>query len=236
MNKNIDNEKRDILDNLFSFKGVLNRQEYFLYGIVIPLILVGVGFYLATTVPEGKIFLILVVLGAIAQLATTVKRARDRNENIVVLIIALLFFSPIVILYLLFAPSKELEERQNKKSRVLLYIFLIMSILVIIGLVLPKIMSNSHEDVREKLVCVNMKGVSNSLKMFKLDIDRYPSTEEGFELLLRNSYLSRYPLDSWGHELKYINKGDDFELISYGRDGIKSSDDILLSECDKGQR
>jgi hypothetical protein len=67
--------------------------------------------------------------------------------------------------------------------------------------------------------------------MFKLDMDRYPSTEEGFEPLLTNSYLSRYPLDAWGHELKYINKDDDFELISYGRDGIKSNDDILFSQC-----
>jgi len=60
---------------------------------------------------------------------------------------------------------------------------------------------------------------------------KYPTTEEGFESLLTNSYLSRYPLDSWGHELKYINEDDSFELISYGQDGLKSSDDILFSEC-----
>jgi general secretion pathway protein G len=231
MNKNIGTDNGDILDKLFSFKGVMNRKEYLIYGILFPIILIGLGGYLASTVAEGKIFLIFVFLGAIAQLATTVKRARDRHENIVILIIALFAFSPIVILYLLLAPAKELEEVKKQKSSVLLYILLGITLFTIIGLVLPKLLSNSGEDAREKLVCINMKSVSNDLKMFKLDMDRYPSTEEGFELLLTNSYLSGYPLDSWGHELKYINKNDNFELISAGRDGIKSSDDILFSEC-----
>ncbi|CAA6823894.1 MAG: Unknown protein [uncultured Sulfurovum sp.] len=231
MNKEIDSGESNFLSKLFSFRGVMNRTEYLIYGIVFPIILISLGIYLASSMPEGKTFLIFVFLGAIAQLATTVKRARDRNENIAVLIIALFAFSPIVILYLLFAPSKELEEGKNKKSRVLLYVLLGLSLITIIGLVLAKLMSNSNENVREKLVCVKMKSISSNLKIFKLDMARYPSTEEGFQPLLTNSYLSRSPLDSWGHDLKYINKGDDIELISYGQDGYESNDDILFSQC-----
>lgn len=235
MNNDVDIGEVSFLSKLFSFSGVMNRQEYLIYGIIIPIILIGLGVYL-NIVLEAKFVLIIVLLGGLIQLSSTVKRARDRNENIAVLIIALFAFSPIVILYLLFAPSKELEEGKNKKSRVLLYIFFGLLLIVIIGLILPKIMTDSNEDVREKLVCVNMKGISNSLKMFKLDVDRYPTTEEGFEALLINSYIDRYPLDSWGHEMKYIKKGDDFEIISYGKDGYESSDDILFSLCDKGQK
>jgi len=234
MNEQVNNESKNFFSMLFSFRGIINRQEYLIYGVVIPLIIIGVGFYyLYLNIIDIRIFQIFILLGVIIQLATTVKRARDRDENIVVLIIALLLFSPIVILYLLFAPSKGLEERKNQKSRGLFYILLGLSLLIILGLFLSKIMTNSHKDVHKQLVCIQMKGISNDLKMFQLDMGKYPTTEEGLEPLLTSSYLSRYPLDSWGHELKYMNKNNTFELISYGKDGIKSSDDILFSECQK---
>ena len=230
MNEQVNNEDRDFFSMLLSFRGVINRQEYLIYGIIFPILLMVLGFHLASRLPEGKGFLLFVLLGAIAQLATTIKRARDRQENIVILIIALLVFSPMVILYLLFAPTRELEEGKNKKSRVLLYILLGITLLTILGLVLPKIMDNSQEDVREQLVCIQMKGISNALKMFKLDYNIYPSTAEEFNLFFPK-YLKKIPTDSWGNEIKYIQTSDGFELISAGRDGIKSSDDILFSEC-----
>ena len=242
MNEHINSEEKDFFSMLFSFRGRINRQEYFIYGVLIPFIFIGLGVYMLFSMEQGNVSLLPILFGGIIQLASSVKRARDRNENIVVVVIALLlpYTSFLVVLYLLIAPSKVLEEGSVKKSRTVLYILLAFLVVIMIGLVsavlLPKFMVSSNEDIREKLVCVKMKSVSNDLKMFKLDRDRYPSTEEGFELLLTNSYLSDYPLDSWGHKLKYIHKGDDFELISYGRDGYESNDDIIFSQCDKGQK
>jgi len=123
-NKNI--EERDFLSMLFSFKGRIGRKEYFIYGIVIPLIFIGLGLFIREKMVDNTPFLVLLVVALVIQIATSIKRGRDRNENIILLIILLFipYISLLVILYLLFAPSKEPSVQEEKKSIVLLSIFL----------------------------------------------------------------------------------------------------------------
>ena len=105
------------------------------------------------------------------------------------------------------------------------------------------------EEAKRKLVCVQMKGVAETLKMFRLDNGVYPSTEEGLQALITNpseedypsyapsAYLEgkNIPKDSWKKEFIYINKGNDFDLISLGADrkegGEDDASDIRFSEC-----
>ncbi len=128
----------------------------------------------------------------------------------------------------------------------------LMIVIIILGLlaslVLPNLMGKG-EEAKRKLVCVQMKGVAETLKMFKLDNGVYPSTEEGLQALITNpseedypsyapsAYLEgkNIPKDSWKKEFIYINKGNDFDLISLGSDrkegGEDDASDIRFSEC-----
>ena len=128
----------------------------------------------------------------------------------------------------------------------------LMIVIIILGLlaslVLPNLMGKG-EEAKQKLVCVQMKGVAETLKMFKLDNGVYPTTEEGLQALITNpseeeypsyapnAYLDgkRLPKDSWKKEFIYINKGNDFDLISLGADrkegGTDDAKDIRFSEC-----
>ncbi len=128
----------------------------------------------------------------------------------------------------------------------------LMIVIIILGLlaslVLPNLMGKG-EEAKRKLVCVQMKGVAETLKMFKLDNGVYPSTEEGLQALITNpseedypsyapsAYLEgkNIPKDSWKKEFIYINKGNDFDLISLGADrkegGEDDASDIRFSEC-----
>ena len=240
MNEHISSEEKGFLSMLFSFRGRINRQEYFIYGVLIPFIFIGLGVYMFFSMEQGNISLLPILFGGIIQLASSVKRARDRNENIVVVVIALLlpYISFLVVLYLLIAPSKVLEEGSVKKSRTVLYILLAFLVFIMIGLVsailLPKFMDNSINSTKMKLVCTQMKNISNNLKLFKLDYGTYPSTKEDFEILTF-SYLKKVPIDLWGNEIEYVEKTDSFELISYGEDGVKSRDDIVFSNCSENK-
>lgn len=130
----------------------------------------------------------------------------------------------------------------------------LMIVIIILGLlaslVLPNLMGKG-EEAKRKLVCVQMKGVAETLKMFKLDNGVYPSTEEGLQALITNpseedypsyapnAYLEgkKLPKDSWKKEFIYINKGgNEFDLVSLGADrkegGEDDASDIRFSECE----
>lgn len=128
----------------------------------------------------------------------------------------------------------------------------LMIVIIILGLlaavVLPNLTGQS-EQAKQKIVCIQMKNLSESLKMFKVDNGRYPTTEEGLQALTENpdedglkSYPSggyledgKLPLDPWQNNFVYINENGDIDLISLGADGQEGGEgensDIYYSEC-----
>lgn len=70
-----------------------------------------------------------------------------------------------------------------------------------------------------------------ALEAYRLDVGRYPSTEEGLDVLLvdpgtsdewNGPYLGRHvPTDPWGNAYVYRSPGNqgEIEIISYGADG-----------------
>ncbi|HIP15357.1 MAG TPA: type II secretion system protein GspG [Sulfurimonas autotrophica] len=128
----------------------------------------------------------------------------------------------------------------------------LMIVIIILGLLAALVMPNltgKSEEAKQKLVCIQMKNISQALKMFKVDNGRYPTTEEGLEALMKNpspedlpnyaksGYLedNNLPKDPWGHPFIYLEEDNNPELISLGADGKeggnKENKDIRLSEC-----
>ena len=115
----------------------------------------------------------------------------------------------------------------------------LMVVIIILGLlaafVLPNLTGKS-EEAKAKIVCIQMKSIAQTLKMYKLDTSSYPKTEEGLALLVQKKYFedSNLPKDSWGNEFIYILDEDKFDLISIGSDKKESTkDDIYYSKCNK---
>ena len=115
----------------------------------------------------------------------------------------------------------------------------LMVVIIILGLlaafVLPNLTGKSDE-AKDKIVCIQMKSISQTIKMYKLDTSSYPQTEEGLNILLEKKYFenSKLPKDSWGNEFVYIKSEAGFDLISFGADKKEStSDDIYFSKCTK---
>lgn len=111
----------------------------------------------------------------------------------------------------------------------------LLVVMVIIGLLAayvgPKYFSQigkSEQSVARSQVDAFVRALST----FRLDVGRFPTTEEGLQALLERPadtpkwngpYLSRaVPADPWGRPYIYRAPGAagaDFELLSYGKDG-----------------
>ena len=115
----------------------------------------------------------------------------------------------------------------------------LMVVIIILGLlaafVLPNLTGKS-EEAKSKIVCIQMKSIAQTLKMYKLDTSSYPKTEEGLAFLVEKEYFEdkKIPKDSWGNEFIYISNEDTFDLVSMGSDKKESTkDDIYYSKCNK---
>lgn len=141
---------------------------------------------------------------------------------------------------------------KTKHSRNAFTLIEIMVVIIILGLlaafVVPNVTGKS-EEAKQKLVCVQMKSLNESLKMFKIDNGSYPTTEEGLKALIanpdpdtystysENGYIEgkKLPQDPWNRPYIYLNLDDKIELISLGSDGKEGGNgadkDQKLSEC-----
>ena len=121
----------------------------------------------------------------------------------------------------------------------------LMVVIIILGIlavyVAPKIMSRPGE-ARQVKARLDIQNIENALKLYKLDNGSYPSTEQGLLALVEKpetgtvpkkwksgGYLekSRVPKDPWGNEFIYLSPGlkGDFDLISYGLDGVPGGEE-----------
>lgn len=82
-----------------------------------------------------------------------------------------------------------------------------------------------------KAARAQIDGLEKALDQYRLDVGRYPSTEQGLNALMvqpsgASKWLGPYlkkgiPPDPWGRPYVYKAPGEhsDFDLYSYGRDG-----------------
>ena len=116
----------------------------------------------------------------------------------------------------------------------LLVVLVILALLA--GLVAPRVMGYLG-DARRQTAAMQIDNLSTALDLYRLDIGRYPTTEEGLAVLVeppvaggswRGPYLSGrdVPIDPWGHPYHYATPGEhgDFDLLSYGADGRLGGD------------
>ena len=115
----------------------------------------------------------------------------------------------------------------------------LMVVIIIMGLlasfVLPNLLGKS-EEAKEKIVCIQMKSIAQTIKMYKLDMSEYPYTEDGFNILLEKKYFEddKLPKDAWNNDFIKKKNDEGFDIISLGPDKKESTkDDIFFNTCNK---
>jgi general secretion pathway protein G len=127
------------------------------------------------------------------------------------------------------------RQQQHKVSRqggfTLMELLVVLAILgLLMSLVGPRVL-NQLGGAKTKTAAIQIKDLEQSLEMYKLDVGRFPSTDEGLAALVakpggstgwNGPYLkSDVPVDPWKREYHYKYPGDHAELdiFSYGQNG-----------------
>ena len=111
----------------------------------------------------------------------------------------------------------------------------LLAVIVIIGVLMATIGSRflgQTEGAKASAAKVEMSQMLQALDLFKLEVGRYPSAQEGLEGLMKNPgglanwngpYLRKDNIkDPWGNDYKYTTPGPNntpFEIKSLGADG-----------------
>ena len=124
----------------------------------------------------------------------------------------------------------------------------IMLVVIIIGVLVAMVVPNiSGRSQQARLTAAKTDIESNlatALDLYELDNGRFPATEQGLIALLEKPtstpvppnwsgpYLKKrkIPQDPWGRDYVYVCPGlhntEDYDLFSYGHDGVEGGDDI----------
>ena len=113
----------------------------------------------------------------------------------------------------------------------------IMVVVVIMGilaaLIVPKLMGRT-DDARIIAAKQDIATVMQALKLYKLDNQRYPTSEQGLQALIvkpatgpeakgwkTGGYLDKLPKDPWGNPYQYLSPGikGELDVFSLGADG-----------------
>ena len=110
----------------------------------------------------------------------------------------------------------------------------LLVVIVIIGLLAAYVGPKYFAQLGKSEVTIakaQIEAFEKALDTFRLDVGRYPSSEEGLAALLtkpattakwNGPYLKKeIPLDPWGHAYLYHAPGSkgEVDILSYGRDG-----------------
>ena len=131
---------------------------------------------------------------------------------------------------------KVINRPRRARGFTLIEIMVVVVIIGILGaLVVPKLLGRTGES-RVAAAKVDISTLMQALKLYKLDNQRYPTTEQGLISLTtkptagpaangwkNGGYIDKLPKDPWGHDYQYLYPGihgTEVDMFSLGADGL----------------
>lgn len=134
-----------------------------------------------------------------------------------------------------------LSPRRARRGFTLLEVMVVIVILgILAALVVPRIISRPDE-ARVVAAKQDIASLMQALKLYRLDNQRYPTTEQGLQAMVekpttpplppnwkKGGYVERLPKDPWGTSYQYLNPGvhGEIDVFSYGADAAPGGEDF----------
>lgn len=130
----------------------------------------------------------------------------------------------------------------------LIEVMIVILIVLALGGLVAYNLLGTKEDAENKLAKIDMQTIQAALKQFRFDHGRYPTDEEGIEVLWLKDKMTdeeeakkwkkllEKPMpndrfgNQWGYRQKAENSDEDiYEIWSYGRDKQEGTEDDIVS-------
>jgi general secretion pathway protein G len=135
-------------------------------------------------------------------------------------------------------------NRPHQRGFTLLEMMVVIVILgILASLVIPSLMGNKDRADRQKAIS-DIVTLENALDMYRLDNNRYPTSEQGLRALVlkptqapvphnyrSDGYIRRLPQDPWGNDYQLISPGTQgrIDIFSAGPDGVPGNRDDITN-------
>lgn len=122
-------------------------------------------------------------------------------------------------------------------------LLVVVIIAALAAMIMPRL-SGRADQAKNAIAKADIQtNLATALKLYELDLGRFPSTSQGLEALRtrpssgssvqqwNGPYIEKEPLDPWGNPYVYVSPGlhrSDYDLYSKGKD-IESSDDDITN-------
>jgi general secretion pathway protein G len=124
------------------------------------------------------------------------------------------------------------SKPRRQRGFTLIELMVVLAILgVLAALIVPNVLGRA-DDARITAARTDVGNLMQALKLYKLDNQRFPSTEQGLNALILKPttepvpgnwkpYLDKLPKDPWGRPYQYLNPGikGEVDVLSFGADG-----------------
>ncbi|MHC4415612.1 MAG: type II secretion system major pseudopilin GspG [Planctomycetota bacterium] len=141
------------------------------------------------------------------------------------------------------------SSRRARRAFTLIELLIVIAILLAIGGLVVVNLIPRGEQAKADLQRVQFDLIGSALDQFRLDLNRWPTEEEGLEVLWRRDALedeadyerwrgryleSAVTEDKWGNELIYRDPSEElgegyYDLVSVGPDGEEGTEDDITN-------
>ena len=131
------------------------------------------------------------------------------------------------------AANRPIRQRRARGFTLIEIMVVVVIMGILASLVVPKLIARTGES-KVAAAKVDIATVMQALKLYRLDNQRYPTTEQGLRALVEKpttgpaangwkagGYLEKMPKDPWGNPYQFLSPGvkGEVDLISLGADG-----------------
>lgn len=127
--------------------------------------------------------------------------------------------------------KKRIASRRRQAGFTLLELLIVVIILGLLAALVGPRLFGTLDKAKKQVAKTQIELLSGALDQFRLDVGRYPTTDEGLDALVNppegmerwnGPYLEKgVPKDPWGHAYVYTSPGEhgEYDMISLGLDG-----------------